>query len=145
MSRFIKLDAAGNNLPDDATEFFLTLNTETGFVTPAEDLFPKRMTHDEAKAAIKGMNDTKYGGRDNWTLGKVRTHVADLDYSRYAPAIDTSFYPSAKSDWVWTEETYASSSGCAWLVGFGDGFVDDRVRDDYAFVRAVSGPAPAGQ
>jgi len=148
MSRFIKLGLGGEHLPADATEFFATLNAETGFATPAEDLFPERMPYADALQAIAKLNETKYGGLSAWRLGMVRTHVADLDYSRFDPAIDKALFPSAKSGWVWTEEACPEETWSAvlvFVVYFDYGLVYHGHRGDKAFVRPVCAVPSSGQ
>jgi hypothetical protein len=99
----------------------------------------------DAEAAVAKLNAEKFAGIDTWRLPMPKELFGLVDHDRFAPAIDTDAFESGSHDWVWTGKELASSSDGVWFVDFGDGDVDLNLRDDRAFVRAVSGPSPAGQ
>lgn len=108
----------------------------------------KAVTYDEAIAYVAKLNSEKFGGIETWRLGDDKQGESLVDRSRRDPAIDPIF--SCKPEWYWTSKPLvsadgSSSSDCVWSVSFGLGRVYEGHRDGKAFVRAVSGPSPAGQ
>lgn len=99
----------------------------------------------DAEAAVAKLNAEKFGGIDTWRLPMPKELFGLVDHDRYAPAIDTDAFASGAHDWVWTGKELASSSVYVWVVYFSYGNVYHDHRDYGAFVRAVSGPSPAGQ
>jgi hypothetical protein len=141
MSPFIKLDANGNHLDAAAADADVAavLDPSTGLTWLARDLSDRRMTHADAEDAAASCTTLGL----NWRLPDATELFNNVDRSRFNPAVNPDGLPNIKSDWYWTSEKLASSSVCAWVVNFLNGF--DRNRSSDAFVRAVSGPAPAGQ
>jgi hypothetical protein len=109
----------------------------------------KAMTYDEVDAYIAKLNAEKFAGIDTWRQPDDQELSAIVDRSRRNPAIDPIF--SCKPEWYWTSKPLmntdgASSSGYVWIVSFSLGNVHHYGhRSSKAFVRAVSGPSPAGQ
>ena len=143
----IKLSASGERLPDDATDFAATLNTETNRITAPASLHPKQMDHAAAVKAIAELNAANYAGISTWRLGKRWEHIADTDPQFSNPIVDPAFYPGTPSDYVWTEESVpkAWSADLVFVVNFYGGSVNDYRRYDEAFVRPVCSVPSSGQ
>jgi hypothetical protein len=61
-----------------------------------------------------------------------------VDFSRYNPAIDTTFFPGTVSSLYWSSTTYAYYSGYAWYVYCSSGYVSyDGIKAYVYPVRAV--------
>jgi hypothetical protein len=132
-NRFVKIDAAGGELPLDATEWEAVLDKTTGLMWSVAD--KKVPNWKKAAAAAKKITAA---GFDDWRLPTVEELFLIADRTRTSPAIDTAFFPKCKSDWYWTSTPYASSPGvCAWSVFFGSGYAYWLVHGSYGFVRAV--------
>ena len=132
-ARFLKLDSAGQSLPQEATEWDAVLDTTTNLTWSVKET--RAIPQPKAPAAAQKLTTC---GFDNWRL-PTRTELLTLvDDTRYSPAIDTTFFPNCQSGWYWTSTRAASSpGGCAWVVGFGYGYAGWFGQDLSGFVRAV--------
>ena len=75
---------------------------------------------------------------EGWRMPTCDELLTLVDREKYAPAIDTEFFPDTKNDWYWTSTPHAWNKDAAvWVVTFNGGLVDGYHRDDYACVRAV--------
>jgi hypothetical protein len=109
----------------------------------ANDVGDGELTFNQAEAACAGLT---LAGFSDWRLPERTELEAILDLTRYAPAIDPTYFRDTKSDWYWTRTPCAWSSDRAWLVGFSFGYVDYYLLRYYtAFVRPVRVASPAGQ
>jgi hypothetical protein len=100
-----------------------------------------------AEEYVAKLNAEKFGGIDTWRLPDDMELSTLPDRARRKPSIDPVF--ACEADYYWTNKPYIESDGSssvyAWIVHFAFGDVDGHGRGSDAFVRAVSGPAPAGQ
>jgi hypothetical protein len=132
-NRFVKIDAAGGELPLDATEWEAVLDKTTGLMWSVAD--KKVPNWKKADAAAKKITAA---GLNDWRMPTVDELFMLADRTRTSPAIDTAFFPQCESDWYWTSTPYASSPGdYAWFVSFNGGDADWRGLGGYGFVRAV--------
>ena len=78
-------------------------------------------------------------GHTDWRLPDEYELQGIVDYGRYYPSIDTTYFPDTNSSYYWSSSTYAYLTGYAWGVYFYDGYVycDDKTRTKY--VRCVRG------
>lgn len=133
-SRFTKIGADGQPLPDDATEWVVNRDNTTGLEWP-KDHAPKRMTWKQAKAWVKKLT---LCGHTDWRLPTVEELFMLADRTKHAPAIDTDAFPACESDWYWTSTPAAYSPvGYAWSVFFGGGVAGWVDQGYFDFVRAV--------
>lgn len=123
----------------------ITTDTSNGLIWTRGYAVEGEVNFADAEAAVAKLNTEKFGGIDTWRLPQPKELFGLVDHDRYAPAIDTDAFESGAYDWVWTGKERASSSGSVWVVDFDLGLVDGNRRSNFAFVRAVSGPSPAGQ
>lgn len=128
----------------------ITSDSTTGLIWTRGYIADHRITIDQATPIIAQMNAEKFGGIDTWRVAEVQERFQITDFTKCGPALDTDAFDSEKSGWELTNtklrnEDGASSSGFVWIVDFGSGYVANHHRSSGAFVRAVSGPSPAGQ
>ncbi|MBK1641535.1 hypothetical protein CKO12_06515 [Chromatium okenii] len=93
-------------------------------------------------AALTAANNSNLGGYNDWRLPNVKELQALVDYSRYSPAIDTTYFPNMPSgadSWFWSGSPNANYSNFAWNVNFNDGYAVSNGRYDYFHVRLVRG------
>jgi hypothetical protein len=135
--KLVKLNAAGRRVSAKATEFAAVLDTETGLIA-AVGTCPKAMTYADAEAHVAELNAKRYAGRANWRLPSVPEMVGRVDYTRYSPAMDTDFYPDARSSWYWTSTPCADAASFVFVVDFSLGDVDGYARHHEAFCRPVA-------
>jgi hypothetical protein len=82
------------------------------------------------------------GGYSDWRLPNRNELQSIVDYSRYNPAIDTTYFPDTVSSYYWSSTTGAVYSPTAWLVRFYDSYIDYYYGNKslYYYVRTVRGP-----
>jgi len=137
--RFCKLDDAGNELPVEAESWSQVLDRETNLAWLADPL-------DAApwKKAIAAAGKCDVGGFI-WRAPTIREQLSLVDYERFNPAIDTTFF-RCPSEWFWTSSPWASSPGSfAWFVGFDGGAATYSPHGGKCFVRPVRSVAAPGQ
>lgn len=132
VERFCKLDDAGNELPVDATTWSQVLDRDTQLIWLADPL-------DRApwKEAVANAAKCTAGGHA-WRAPTIREQLSLVDYERFDPAIDTTFF-RGESAWFWTSTPDASSpGGCAWGVSFYYGYAYYYGQGLRGFVRPVA-------
>ena len=137
--RFTKLDAAGNELPFDATGHVAVLDRyphpdRLWRVWAVEPARARAAAWDKCDESVKAM--TLLGAND-WELPSVDELFALADRSTHSPAINADYFPRTKCDWYWTSTPSAYSASYAWIVNFGYGDANDLRRGNGAFARAV--------
>ena len=129
--RFLKLDAAGNQVERDHV---IVRDTATGLDWLVAYASPNELTH---KAAEKAVAKLEVAGHSDWRLPTRFELESILDLGRFNPAINPDLFPGTKPDWHWTASPDASAPACAWIVSFYGGLVSLFRRDNLAWVRAV--------
>jgi len=82
------------------------------------------------------------GGHSDWRLPNRNELQAIVDYSRYNPAIDTTYFPGTVASGYWSSTTGAYDTGdalYAWTVNFNVGLVSGYGKGHDYSVRAVRG------
>ena len=79
------------------------------------------------------------GGHSDWRLPNRNELQSIVDYNRYNPAIDTTFFPGTVASSYWSSTTFAGSTGDAWYVFFNFGYVGSYYKAGNCYVRAVRG------
>lgn len=132
-SRFIKIGAAGEDLPANANKWEAVRDNRTGLIWSTTQ---KEVKHwREAAGVAKLITDA---GCNDWRLPTVEELFLLADRTRVNPAIDTAVFPDCESGWYWSSDTYASSPGVyAWSVDFYNGHALWDSQDYSGFVRAV--------
>jgi len=132
-SRFVKIGAAGAQLPAEAAEWVAVLDNDTKLIWSLAAAKAKSWQHADEIA-----KSTTIAG----LLGRLPTRkelLTLVDDTRYNPAIDTAFFTECPTDdWYWTSTPAAPSPGvCAWVVYFYSGDANWDYRLNGGFVRAV--------
>jgi len=89
--------------------------------------------------ALSYCENLTLGGHSDWRLPNRNELQSIVDYSRYNPAIDTTYFPGTVASIYWSSTTYASNTYGAWYVAFYNGHVYDYGKAGYLYVRAVRG------
>lgn len=141
---YTKLDAQGNSLPDDATNWAMVKNNVTGLIwavkTDDGSIHDKALEYNWSDAKdvfIAGLNDQNFGGFSDWRLPTLKELAGIVDYGRYGPAINTDYFPYTIRSYYWSSTTYAYNEGNAWIVSFNSGIDNDYDKSDSCHARAV--------
>ena len=87
-------------------------------------------------AALTYCESLTLAGHADWRLPNRKELRSIVDYAKYNPAIDTSYFPDTLSSYYWSSTTGAYGSGNAWYVNFFDGSYFSNKSNAY-YVRAV--------
>ncbi|MBV5307804.1 DUF1566 domain-containing protein, partial [Chromatium okenii] len=93
-------------------------------------------------AALTAANNSNLGGYNDWRLPNFKELQTLVDYSRYAPAIDSDYFPNTPIDndsWFWSGSPIAGSADYAWSVNFNYGYATNGHRSYDYHVRLVRG------
>ncbi len=78
-------------------------------------------------------------GHTDWRLPDREELRSLVDYSKYGPSIDETFFPNTQAGLYWSSSTRASNAGEAWYASFFNGGDRDGSKSDSLYVRAVRG------
>ncbi|MBU2548450.1 MAG: DUF1566 domain-containing protein, partial [Proteobacteria bacterium] len=144
---YTKLDASGNDLPDNAVSWSMVRDNITGLVwevkTDDGGIHDRDNTYGKVDASnifITQLNSDDFGGYSDWRLPGVR-ELSSLVHSGVTnPAIDTGFFPNTQfSTNYWSNETLNNNNPLAWSIHFGTGAVAALDKGSALYVRAVRG------
>jgi hypothetical protein len=111
-------------------------DVSTGLMWQQDDS-SESMNWEEALAYCDGLN---LGGYTDWRLPNKKELRSLVDYSRYNPAINSTYFPNTNTaSWYWSSTTSASGTSLAWIMDFNGGYDSNDFRDDYSYARAVRG------
>lgn len=158
---YIKLDAAGKELSDDATSWSMVKDKVTGLIWEVKTKDNASLTYswfDDAvqtnggysgyenngvntKSFIKNLNDIKFGGYTDWRVPTIRELNAIVNYNVYNPTVSSKYFLNIKNSLYLTSTTVASDAKKAWGVSFDNGFIEETRKDSTSnYVMAVRGP-----
>jgi len=89
------------------------------------------------ETAISSCEGLTLAGYDDWRLPNRRELRSIADYSRTAPAINTTYFPDTLSSYYWSSTTDAYNTDRAWNVSFYNGFMDFRNKTNARYGRCV--------
>ena len=88
---------------------------------------------------IHALNSDNFGGFSDWRLPTTEELLSIVDYERYDPSIDTTYFPNTKLWYYWSSTTKVRFVDRAWRVSFEDGGDDWDYKRNSRYVRAVRG------
>lgn len=134
-------DNADGTITDNATRLEWVQSGYADTVTaPPTDYVPdgswRKYTWENALLYCERLD---FGGHTDWRLPNAKELQSIADYSKYNPAIDTTFFTNTKSYLYWSSTTYADTTTSAWVVSFYNGYVGNDAKADTLYVRPVRG------
>ncbi|MCK4814570.1 DUF1566 domain-containing protein, partial [bacterium] len=160
---YTKLDANGNALSDDATEWVTVRDNVTGLIWEVKtddgsihdkdnvytwyDNNPETNGGNAGTAGdetdtedfIAALNAASFGGFSDWRLPTVKDLSSIVNSRTYNPAINTDYFPNTVSSNYWSSTTGANDTNYAWHVYFYSGNVNYVHKSYTYYVRAVRG------
>jgi hypothetical protein len=91
----------------------------------------------DTEGFINALNEANYGGFNDWRLPTRKELDSIINYVRYNPNIDTTYFPDTQSSEYWSSTTYANDTSIGWYVHFGSGSVNLGPKSYSYYVRAV--------
>ena len=89
--------------------------------------------------ALEYCENSTLANYSDWRLPTLKELISLVDYNRYDPTIDISFFPNTAASHHWTSTTGGYSSCYAWLVDFYKGNEGNQTKSWDAYVRPVRG------
>jgi len=142
---YTKLDANGNDLPDDAAEWVMVRDNVTGLIWEVKtddgsihDWDDQYTWQDSQDVFIATLNTEKFGSFSDWRLPSLMelAFIANLD--QYSPTIETDFFPNIQSYSYWSSSTPDYNS-YAWRISFNYGYDYNSDKESSYYVCAVRG------
>ena len=138
MAVFFAAAAEAANLVDNGNG--TVTDNKTGLIWQQGE--PGVMTWDSALSYCENLRlpDNSSGNTD-WRLPNIKELESLTDDTRYRPAIDTTFFPTAYASHYWSSTTGADDPYYAWVVLFSGGHVYGRNKHYFygSYVRCVRG------
>ena len=109
----------------DRDEGFTWYNSSTAEGTQSNQDTDDFITYANSDASINSGNGLC--GQSNWRLPTAQELVGISDFSTYAPVVDTSYFPNARTgkyEWSWTADLNSDTEnfpGYAWLYNYETG------------------------
>jgi hypothetical protein len=106
-------------------------------LTWQRDIDPTYYAEGDGQQRCAEMSSQGYAGFHDWRLPSRIELVSLVDFTRVNPAIDTSAFPSAPSDYFWSSSPVNSTTPYAWCVAFDFGDTFSARVSDMGRVRCV--------
>ena len=148
---FTKLDASGQDLPANATEWTCVRDNVTGLIwevkTDDGGLRDRDWTYTwynpdatsnggdpgtqdggvcegsvcDTQGFVEAVNALGLCGATDWRLPEFEELRSIVSYDRYNPSIDTDYFPNTPSSGFWSASPHAGNSDNAWGLSFSHG------------------------
>ena len=138
MPRFTKIDLHGRVVAATATDWAAVYDSTHDLTWTRKVLECGDVPWSDAMKAASNM---RLFGKADWRAPTIQEQLSIIDYTRFDPAIDTTYFDGAHG-WSWTSTPAASPSEYAWLVYLNDGVSIRLHQSDRDFVRAVRAGQP---
>jgi len=143
---YTKLDANGNDLPVQATEWVMVRDNVMGLIW--ENKTDDGGIHDKDNAYnrdnvqsvfITNLNLQNFGGHNDWRLPTIKelSRLVDSSIPYPGPTININYFPNTQPSEYWSSTSGINDPSCAWAVSFNQGYVDCYDKSSNLFVRAV--------
>jgi len=141
-SPFVKLDAAGKELPADATSWVMVRDTQTGLIWEAKTTdgsvhdAGNLYTWQETKEVfLAELNGSGFGGFNDWRLPNDKEINSLMRRDKEEPFVDTDYFPNVGAATYWN--FYICGSGA--VMSSTESFGKKRVRAAKQHALAVRG------
>lgn len=93
---------------------------------------PSQMTWNNA---IDNCLALDYAGHSDWRLPNIKEIMSIVDYSKFYPSIDETFFPNNPAGYYWSSTTYTNNTSYAWYMDFYGSVVsnDTKIRPLYVY------------
>jgi len=147
---YTKLGVDGVELPEDEPhvdaggDWIMTRDNVTGLVweVKTSDNRGDEYSWDNARNIfIRHLNETRFGGYDDWRLPTVKELSSLVNRQRSRPSIDTTFFPNTQYLYTYLTDTLdITTHDARWTQGFSSGGTGSTTFS--RLVRAVRGTPP---
>ena len=142
--RFTDTAGTTNSVTDNGTGLIWVKNEATIGIVAGYN-FASTMSWSDALLAVAALNAANsgagYDGSNQWRLPNIRELPSIIDYGKFNPAINTSFFTSQVTNY-WSSTTYFGSAPAfdmAFRVAFYGGTIGATTKNTSCFVRPVRG------
>ncbi|MFC1856590.1 DUF1566 domain-containing protein [Thermodesulfobacteriota bacterium] len=161
--QYIKMDAQGNYLPDNAASWVMVKDNVTGLIWEVKttdgsihanggtytwcDNNPDTNGDDagtcgdgtDTEDFINALNAENFGGHSDWRLPAIAELRTIIDYKQSNPAIDEDFFPNTSGSYYYSNTTEIGNPSNAWVVDFNSGYFFTWSKESQWYARAVRG------
>lgn len=125
-----------DNQDGTVTDTLTCLQWQQATADTTGDGLADKMTWESALAYADGLF---FAGHGDWRLPDMNELTTIVDYSRFDPSIDTTYFPDTVSFYYWSSTTAAYAPRNAWSVLFNLGYGLGGQKIYSYYVRAVRG------
>ncbi len=130
---FYNADASGGSFTDNGDG--TVSDNDTGLMWQKEDDNTKRVWND----AITYCDNLTLAGNTDWRLPSKKELISIVNYGKFNPSINTTYFPNTDSSPYWSSTIYADDTSYAWSVHLYGGGVYGYGKSGDGYVRCVRG------
>ena len=75
----------------------------------------------DTETFVADVNAAGLCGASTWRMPRKSELMSIVDYGRYLPSIDPTYFPNTSASFFWSASAFAGRSDFAWYVYFADG------------------------